>query len=144
MNGPIDLDRQALALHLQPTTEREIENAIRDAFLSAGWHPVKTDAGQITRGQKPGGRARGHIRRGFPDMTFLLGLPGTGLCVAALVEVKTATGKLRPEQVQMHAELRAHYGIEPHVLRSPQEARALIQTGRHLQAALRLAAEAQP
>lgn len=115
------------ASHLRPASEAEIEAAIRDLFLRAGWYPVKTDAALVTRGRASGRVARGHLPLGFPDMTFLRALPGTTLCLAALVETKTATGRLRQSQVERHAELRDLYGLHPHVIRDPQEAVALIR-----------------
>lgn len=126
-----------LAAHLQPATEAQIEAAITDLFLRAGWYPVKTDAGMVSRGRSQSRVQRGHIRTGFPDMTYLLGLPGTGLCLAALVETKTQTGKLRSSQIERHTELRDLYGIEAHVIRDPQEATKLIKAAREVLVALR-------
>lgn len=114
----------SLAPHLAPATEREIEGAIRDLFLRAGWYAAKTDAAMVVRGK--GRVARGHLPLGFPDMTFFLGIPRSGLCLAALVEVKTATGKLRDSQEECHQELRDLYGITPHVIRDAAQARTLI------------------
>lgn len=111
-----------------PTSEADIEASIHDLLLTAGFYPVKTDAALVVRG----GRGRSHIPRGFPDMTFLYRLPGTSLCLAALVETKTASGKLRQSQVECHAELREVHGLHPHILRDVREAVALIAEARRL------------
>ncbi|MCD0156254.1 hypothetical protein [Deinococcus sp. 6GRE01] len=111
-----------------PRTEADTENQIRAAFLAAGWYPVKTDAGMIRRGQK---KKHGHIPTGFPDMTFLYGLPG-GLALAALVEVKTRTGTVSPDQIHMHRTLRQQYGLTTHVMRTAAEAHDLIAHARTL------------
>ena len=124
-----------LAPHLRPASEAEIEESIGDLLKLHGWYAVKTDAGQVKRGSST--RKRGHIETGFPDMTYLLALPGTGLCLAALVETKTDTGQLRPSQVQTHAKLRQQYGLAVHVLRDAAEARTLIAEARLLVAALK-------
>lgn len=120
---------------LPPATEREIENSIRDLFLRAGWYPVKSDSGMVARGTR-GRVQRGHLPLGFPDLTMLCALPGTTLCLAALIEVKTLSGRLRDSQVQRHAELRDLYGIHPHVIRDAREAVALIQEARRVAAIL--------
>lgn len=126
-----------MTTRLPPASEAEIEAAIRDLLLRAGWYPVKTDAALVTRGRTSGRVPRGHIPLGFPDMTFLYGLPGTIFCLAALVETKTLTGKLRDSQIERHAELRDLYGLHPHILRDPQEAVALTQEARRLAALLK-------
>ena len=115
-------------------TEREIEDSIRALFLQAGWYPVKTEAGMVARGTR--GTRRGHLPPGFPDLTVLRRLPGTPLCLAALIEVKTTTGTLEPSQEQRHAELRAS-GLFPQVIRDPQAAVALITEGHRLARLLR-------
>ncbi|WP_081790813.1 hypothetical protein [Deinococcus phoenicis] len=117
-----------LAPHLRPATEAEIEAALRDVLLRGGFYPVKTDAAMINRGS----RGRGSIRTGFPDLTVLHPLPGTTLCLAALVETKTVTGKLRQSQIERHAELRDLYGLQPLILRDPKEAVALIREARRI------------
>ena len=124
-----------LAPELRPASEKEIEAAISELFLRHGWYPLKTDAGQVTRGGRT--RKRGHIKTGFPDMTYLLALPGTGLCLAALVETKTDAGQLRPSQVETHAKLRRQYGIPVHVVRDAADARTLIAEARFLLGALK-------
>lgn len=124
-----------LAPELRPASEAEVEGSLNALFLRYGWYPVKTDAGQVTRGGRT--RKRGHIESGFPDMTYLLALPGTGLCLAALVETKTEKGKLRPSQVEMHRKLQQQYGLTPHVVRDAAEAMSLIRQARHLVAVLK-------
>lgn len=121
----------------QPTlSEAQVEALIRDLFLRAGWYPAKTDSGMVTRGT--GRRVqRGHLPIGFPDLTMLHALPGTALCLAALIETKTATGKLRDSQVERHAELRDLYGIQAHVIRSPEQAVHLITQARRVIGALK-------
>ncbi len=121
-----------LAPHLRPATEREIEDSIRALFLQAGWYPVKTEAGMVKRGHGP---KRGHLPPGFPDLTVLRRLPGTPLCLAALIEVKTATGTLEPSQVERHAELRT-LGLSPQIIRDTEAATALIAEGHRLAALL--------
>lgn len=116
-----------------PATEREIENSIRDLFLRAGWYPAKTDSGMVARGTQ----RRGHLPSGFPDLTMLRALPGSPLCLAALIEVKTLTGKLLDSQVERHAELRDLYGLHPHIIRDPREAVALIKEAQRLAAILK-------
>ncbi|MFC3834772.1 MULTISPECIES: hypothetical protein [Deinococcus] len=119
-----------------PASEAQVEAAISDLFLRAGWYPVKTDAALVTRGSRRRVKS-GHIPSGFPDMTYLLGLPGTGLCLAALIETKTATGQARDSQVERHAELRDLYGIAAHIVRDPREAAALIAMARRVVGALK-------
>ena len=116
-------------------TEREVESAIAELFERAGWKAVKTDAAMVSRGT--GRVQRGHLPLGFPDMTFFLALPGSHLCLAALVEVKTKTGKLRPSQIEMHRTLQDLYGLTPHVIRDAADALNLIQEGQHLTRRLR-------
>lgn len=120
---------------LAPATEAQTEAAIRDLFLRAGWFPAKTDAAMVSRGRSR--VQRGHLPLGFPDMTFLLGLPDTDLCLAALVEVKTQSGKLRDTQIEMHRTLRDLYGIRPQVIRDAADALNLIHEGRRLTAKLK-------
>jgi hypothetical protein len=121
-----------LALHLRPATERETEDSIRALFLQAGWYPVKTEAGMVKRGHGP---KRGHLPTGFPDLTVLRRLPGSALCLAALIEVKTDRGELSASQVARHTELRQH-GLHPQIIRDPQAAAALIAEGHRLAALL--------
>lgn len=123
-----------LAPHLRPATEREIEDSIRTLFLRAGWLPLKTEAGMVSRGRRAG-PARGHLPPGWPDLTVLRRLPGSPLCLAALIEVKTATGTLEETQVLRHAELRT-LGLTLHVIRDAAEARHLIAEGHRLAALL--------
>lgn len=92
-------------------------------FLGAGWYPAKTDAGMVQRGT---GSTRGHLERGFPDLTVLRRLPGTVLCLAVLIEVKTATGELNEHQVEFHERVRTLHGIQPQVVRDVDEARTYI------------------
>lgn len=116
---------------LLSASERDIEAALRQALTLGGFHVVKTDAGMVGRGS-----GRGHIASGFPDLVCLHRLPGSTLSLAALIETKTATGRLRESQVTRHAELRDVYGLTPHVLRDPAEALLLIQEARRLRALL--------
>lgn len=119
-----------------PATEREIENSIRDLFLRAGWYPAKTDSGMVARGTRAR-VSRGHLPLGFPDLTMLRALPGSSLCLAALIEVKTLTGKLLDSQVERHAELRELYGIHPHIIRDAREAVSLIKEAHRIAAILK-------
>ncbi|QLG11019.1 VRR-NUC domain-containing protein [Deinococcus sp. D7000] len=116
-------------------TEAETEAQISDILIRHGWYPVKTDAALVIRGR--GRVPRSHIPQGFPDMTYLLALPGTPLCLAALVETKTVIGKLSDAQTAKHAELRDLYGIRTHVLREPAQALALVGEGRRVVGLLR-------
>lgn len=121
---------------LPPASEAQTEAAISDLFLRAGFYAVKTDAALVTRGSRRRVKS-GSIPTGFPDMTYLLGLPGTGLCLAAVIETKTATGQLRDSQVERHTELRDLYGITPHLIRDAREAAALIAMARRIVGALK-------
>ncbi|KQR33141.1 VRR-NUC domain-containing protein [Deinococcus sp. Leaf326] len=125
-----------LAPHLRPETEREIEDSIRELFLRAGWYALKTEAGMVARGQR--GLRKGHLPNGFPDLTMLCRLPGSPLALAALIEVKTETGELRPSQVKCHGELRA-CGLSPQIIRDADEARGLIAEAQRLSGLLRRA-----
>lgn len=86
----------------------------------------------VKRGHGP---KRGHLPPGFPDLTVLRRLPGTPLCLAALIEVKTETGTLEPSQVERHAELRT-LGLSPQIIRDTEAATALIAEGHRLAALL--------
>ena len=119
------------AAHLAPTTEAEVEAQMSELFVRNGWKPLKTEAGM----RKRSGHA-GYIPAGWPDMAYFLALGETGLCLSALVETKSATGQLRPDQLALHAELRREYGITVHVVRDPQDALTIIRAGRALRAAL--------
>ena len=114
-------------------TEKQIEHQIMELFARAGWEPSKTDAGMIQRGDGP---KRGHLPKGFPDLIVTRGLPGTVLCLSVLIEVKTVTGKLRPDQEACHAALRAR-GIQPQVVRDVEDARAYIAEANAVAALLR-------
>ncbi|AFD25813.1 hypothetical protein DGo_CA1886 [Deinococcus gobiensis I-0] len=78
----------------------------------------------------------GHLPAGFPDLTVFRRLPGTPLCLAALIEVKTETGTLEPSQVERHAEL-VTYGLSPRIIRDAGAAAALIAEGNRVAALLR-------
>ncbi|WP_288482386.1 hypothetical protein [uncultured Deinococcus sp.] len=121
-----------LTSHLRPATERETEDSIRALFLRAGWYPVKTEAGMVKRGHGP---RRGHLPPGFPDLTVLRRLPGSALCLAALIEVKTDRGELSASRIDRHAELRQH-GLHPQIIRDSQAATVLIAEGQRLAALL--------
>ena len=125
------MSRHRRAAHLAPTTEAEVEAQMSELFVRNGWKPLKTEAGM----KKRSGHA-GYIPAGWPDMAYFLALGKTGLCLSALVETKSTTGKLRPDQVSLHAELRQEYGITVHVVRDPQDALSIIQKGRAIKAAL--------
>ena len=125
------MSRHRRAAHLAPITEAEVEGQMTELFIRNGWKPLKTEAGM----KKRSGHA-GYIPAGWPDMAYFLALGETGLTLAALVETKSATGKLRPDQVALHSELRREYGITVHVVRDPQDALEIIRTGRALRVAL--------
>lgn len=115
-------------------SEAQVESQVRDLFIRAGWYSeLKTDAAMIARGS---GRRRGHIETGFPDRVFLLGC-GLGVCLAAVIELKTDTGRLSPEQVDMHHHLRETYGIHPHLIRTPEDATPILALGRQIRKALK-------
>lgn len=118
--------------------EREVEAAVRDLFLKAGWYPVKTDAAMVTRGSGRGRVKRGHIEAGFPDFIYLFALPGLPLALAAVVELKSPTGELRDDQMDMHRLLRDLYRLTPHVVRSADDALHLIQAGLELRRLLKI------
>ncbi|ULH16005.1 hypothetical protein MF271_05060 [Deinococcus sp. KNUC1210] len=103
-----------------------------DLFIRSGWYAVKTDAAQISRGTGRGRVQRGTIQLGFPDMLYLLSLPGTPLCLTALVELKTATGRLRDTQTDLHQHLRQLYGLNVQVVRDVTEVHRLIAEGKRL------------
>ena len=119
-------------------TEAEVEATVCDLFIRAGWYAVKTDAATITRGAGRGRVQRGTIQTGFPDRVFLLSLPGTPLCLAALVELKTATGRMRDSQVEKHIELRELYGLHPQIIRDVTQAQHLIAEGLRLKRLLKV------
>lgn len=111
-------------------SESSIEAQVRDLFVRNHWYPLKTDAALVVRG----GKRHGTIQTGFPDRVFLLGLGAEKLLtLAALVELKTDTGKLSGDQVDRHRELREWYDINPHVIRTPEQALHLIAEGKRLQ-----------
>ncbi|MFC6617975.1 hypothetical protein [Deinococcus radiophilus] len=128
--------------HLRPATEAEVEASVVDRFALAGWYPVKTEANMLRRG-KAGQTRPGHIPPGFPDYLFMLGLgEGTGLGLCVLVELKRPKGgKLSARQRLMRANLGQNYGLAVHVVRSMEEAEAVIALGDRLQAALLSASE---
>ena len=123
---------------LPAAIEAQIEAAVCDLFIRAGWYPVKTDAAQITRGAGRGRVQRGTIETGFPDRLFLLGLPGSALGLVALVELKTATGRTRDSQIQKHDELRHLYGLQPQIIRDARQAEFLIREGLRLKVMLKV------
>ncbi|GGJ65195.1 hypothetical protein [Deinococcus aquiradiocola] len=122
---------------LPHASEAMIEAAVCDLFTRAGWYALKTDAAQVTRGARHARPARGTIDVGFPDRVFLLSLPGSPLCLAALVELKTATGRVRASQVARHAELRDRYGLKPQIVRDARQAEHLIHEGLRLRRLLK-------
>ena len=123
---------------LPPATEAQIETQVRDLFIRAGWYSdLKTDAALVIRGQSRG-RARGSLPLGFPDRVFLLGLPGFSVGLAALVELKTATGETRDSQIACHATLHTVYQLKAHIVRTPEDALHLIAEGRRLKALLKV------
>lgn len=61
-------------------------------------------------------------RRGFPDLTLIL--PGG---VVVFIELKTKTGKLRPNQIIIRDKL-LKQGANIHVIRSVEEFTALLRT----------------
>jgi len=121
----------------QDALERQIEATVRDLFMTAGWKPVKTDAAMVIRGTGRGRVQRGHIEAGFPDCIYVLGLPGLQLSLAAVVELKSATGTLEQDQIDMHQHLKLAYQITTVVIREPQEALHLIAEGRRLRTLIR-------
>jgi len=101
---------------------------VRDLFIRAGWYSdLKTDAALVVRG----GKRHGTIKTGFPDRVFLLGC-GLGVCLAVLIELKTESGRLSDEQRDMHHHLRETYGIHPHLIRTPEEAKQIVALGRQI------------
>lgn len=117
-------------------SEAQIESQVRDLFLRTGWYAdLKTDTAMVNRGQSKG-RKHGTLPLGFPDRVFLLGLPGFNLTLAAVVELKTATGRTRPDQTECHELVASAYDIPAHIIHSPEEALHLIAEGRRLRAIL--------
>ena len=126
-------------MNIPPASEAQIESQVRDLFLRAGWYSdLKTDAAMVIRGQSRGRVKRGSLPLGFPDRVFLLGLPGYSLGLAALVELKTATGETRDSQLLCHDTLRVVYGLAAHIVRTPEEALHLIDEGRRLRTLLKV------
>ena len=118
--------------------EAQIEAQVIDLFIRNGWYSdLKTDAALVSRGQSRGRIKHGTLPLGFPDRVFLLGLPGFRLGLAALVELKTATGETRESQVACHGTLQVIYNLAPQIIRSPEEALHLIAEGRRLRAVLK-------
>lgn len=90
------------------TTERDLHREIAALLTMHG----------VTFGHARFG-VRCHYTPGWPDFTYAIRGQAWG------VEVKTATGKLDPEQVRVHARLREE-GWRIAVVRSVEEARALL------------------
>jgi hypothetical protein len=114
-------------------TEAQVEAQTCELFARHGWLSVKTDAGEVRRGGRPG-----NLPTGFPDVLFLLSLPGCALSLCALVEMKTHRGRVRDSQHAYHAQLRTVYGLSPQIVRTPEEALKLIDEGRRIRSALRV------
>jgi hypothetical protein len=115
-------------------TEAQTEEQTADLFRRYGWEPVKTDAGTVRRG----GGKHGSLPDGFPDMLFLLSLPGSALCLCAMVELKTRKGRVRDSQHAYYRHART-LGLSPQIVRTPEEALSLIDEGRRIRSALRVA-----
>ena len=113
--------------------ERDVEQQAAELLTRHGWYALKTDAGNVRRGQ---GKA-GDLPSGWPDMVFFLSLGDDLLCLAAIVEMKTAKGKLRPDQTALHGELRLLYHLPIQIVRDPEAVQAVIERGRELKRLLR-------
>lgn len=109
-------------------SERDVKQQAAELLTRHGWYALKTDAGNVRRGE---GRA-GDLPPGWPDMVFFLSLDDDLLCLAAIVEMKSAKGKLRPDQSGLHSELRLLYRLPVQVVRDPEAVRAVIERGREL------------
>lgn len=116
-------------------SEAQTEAAVRDLFLRSGWYPVKTDSGMVARATR-GRKTRGTLPIGFPDDAYFKGLAGTRLCLAALLELKSPTGRVRLSQQERHAEL-AMYGIQVSVVRDVRECQEVIAQARAIEGALK-------
>ncbi|MFC6591694.1 hypothetical protein ACFP81_06490 [Deinococcus lacus] len=132
------MTRHPRAAHLRPATEKEVVSACVDRFLLAGWYPVRTEANNIGRGTalRNGKPRPGALPPGFPDYLFTKGLVGTGLGLVAFVEFKRADGTLTQGQRHQHQLLNQGYGQAVHVVRSLEEAEAVIALGERLEALL--------
>ncbi|RJF74442.1 hypothetical protein D3875_02865 [Deinococcus cavernae] len=102
-------------------SEAQIEQQVREVFARRGYLSVKTEAG------KSGHR----LPVGFPDGLAFLPVRGTRFALVALVELKTRSGKLSPDQVKYHALLRSH-ALQPLIIRDAESADALAAEGREL------------
>ncbi|AZI45315.1 hypothetical protein EHF33_20615 (plasmid) [Deinococcus psychrotolerans] len=108
--------------------ERDVEEQAAELLTRHGWYSLKTDAGNVRRGQ---GKA-GDLPSGWPDMVFFLSLGDDLLCLAAIIEMKTVKGKVRPDQTALHGELRMLYRLPVQIVRDPEEVHAVIERGRQL------------
>lgn len=99
--------------------EAALEHELTTYLLRTGWMVVKTDAGRrYIPGKSRGGRA---LPPGFPDLLAMTPLgKDAGLFLGALVEVKSATGDLRPSQIQFGRELDS-WEIPHHLVRSLEQ-----------------------
>jgi len=109
-------------------SEHDVEQQAAELLTRHGWYALKTDAGNVRRGQAKAG----DLPSGWPDMVFLLSLGDDLLCLAAIVEMKTAKGQLRPDQTALHGELRLLYRLPVRIVRDPEEVHAVIERGRQL------------
>lgn len=116
-------------------SEAQTEAALTDLFLRSGFYPVKTESGMVAKATR-GRRTRGTLPSGFPDMLYLKGIPGSLLCLAAVIETKSPTGQVRLNQQERHAEL-AMYGIQVHVVRDVRQGRELVAQARRIEGALK-------
>lgn len=95
-------------------TEAALQRRVRELLELKGWFPLESDRAAMGRWSRRGG-----FEVGFPD---LLALRGTEFL---LIELKTATGKVRPEQRALHARFLA-LGIQVEVCRSEEDVLAVL------------------
>ncbi|WP_052000084.1 VRR-NUC domain-containing protein [Schleiferilactobacillus shenzhenensis] len=100
--------------------EQDIQRAIIDALNTVGCRVWRTNAGKI---QKDGYFIQA-LPAGYPDISGFRKRDGK----AVFIEVKTATGKLRPAQKEFANEIQ-HYNVLYGVARSVEDAIAIVNSG---------------
>ena len=115
---------QPVREHAQPVREHAIMQSIR---LALGQEPdLVLWRFAPSAPSDDGGRVIRTAPTGIPDLCGILAPSGRWFCL----EVKTATGRVRPEQTQWHSLARSR-GAFVAVVRSPEEAREALARARN-------------